>query len=275
MNPKTGIPFLSITHIDALTPLPVPVNRKSYRILIINSGSCNCQIDKMETTIDNTSMAVVKPNIYLSVSPGTEASGYIISFCNQFLHLLTSMAPKLQRLPIHLKQAQNIRLTTEEQTHLTTLTEKLAHELHHEHDKADTPIIHALFQVFAFEISRLLAKQAPLKNARCSQLLMRFYSLLDEHFASFKQPFQYASMMYITPNQLNNIIKTTLGCTASTIIQERIVTEAKMLIAHNNLSMKEVAFKLGFEDMSHFSRFFKKVAGTSFSSFRKEIQLQN
>lgn len=275
MNRENGTPFLSVTPIDPLSQTQLPISRRDYRILITKTGSCDCQVDKMPVTANSTSLIFAKQNAHFSISPEPGTTGMVISFSMQFLQTLTGAAPKLQRLPVQLNQAKQLTLQQAELEQLTTLVENLADELDRDYGNTKSAIIHALFQIFAFEISRLLTKQSPLKMARFNPLIMRFYLLLEEHFASFKQPFQYANLMYITPTQLNSIAKTALGCTASTIIQERIVSEAKTLILHSDLSMKEVAYKLGFEDLSHFSRFFKKVAGTSFTDFRKENQQFN
>jgi AraC-like DNA-binding protein len=59
------------------------------------------------------------------------------------------------------------------------------------------------------------------------------------------------------------------GYSASYHIQQRLVQEAKRLAVYNNASLKMVAYTLGFDDLSHFSRFFKHAAGINFSEYKK------
>lgn len=81
----------------------------------------------------------------------------------------------------------------------------------------------------------------------------------------------YADELIVTPNYLNEVIKKITGFPASHHIQQRIVLEAKRQAAYSNLSMKEVAYQLGFDDMAHFSKFFKNASGQSFTDFKKAL----
>ena len=56
------------------------------------------------------------------------------------------------------------------------------------------------------------------------------------------------------------------------IINERIVLEAKRQILHSTLSIKEVAFQLGFEDPSYFVKFFKRMTGKMPKEFKNEAK---
>ena len=46
--------------------------------------------------------------------------------------------------------------------------------------------------------------------------------------------------------------------------------EAKRQAAYSSLTMKEIAYQLGFDDIAHFSKFFKNVSGSSFTDFKKK-----
>lgn len=52
-------------------------------------------------------------------------------------------------------------------------------------------------------------------------------------------------------------------------IRQRIVLDAKRQAIYVNASMKEIAYHLGFDDIAHFSKFFKNVSGMSFTEFKK------
>jgi AraC-like DNA-binding protein len=61
-----------------------------------------------------------------------------------------------------------------------------------------------------------------------------------------------------------------MGKTVTDMIQERIVMEAKRLLFHSDLSVKEIGYSLGFEDAAYFNRAFKKKAGTTPLEFRQQ-----
>jgi AraC family transcriptional regulator, transcriptional activator of pobA len=81
----------------------------------------------------------------------------------------------------------------------------------------------------------------------------------------------YANELFVSPNYLTDVVKKVTGHSASYHIQQRTVQEAKRLIMYDEVTMKMVASSLGFEDLSHFSKYFKKAAGMNFTDFRKRI----
>jgi AraC family transcriptional activator of pobA len=93
--------------------------------------------------------------------------------------------------------------------------------------------------------------------------------LIDEHYLRQKSASTYAEMMHISIKHLNRITQSVLGKTTSDLINERIVLEAKRMLAQSKANVSEVADTLGYEDYSYFSRFFKKNCGVSPSEFAK------
>jgi AraC-like DNA-binding protein len=101
-----------------------------------------------------------------------------------------------------------------------------------------------------------------------------FKDLLEKHFIDWKKVGDYATELNLSSDYLNNVVKATIGKTAKELIQQRTVLEAKRLGLHTNLSTKEIAYQIGFDDPSHFSKFFKNVEGASFTDFRTELNAE-
>lgn len=66
----------------------------------------------------------------------------------------------------------------------------------------------------------------------------------------------------------HRFVKETTGKTTSQLIGERILQEAKILLKHSPWNVSEIAFSLGFSEVTHFNNFFKKQVGTSPGRFR-------
>lgn len=79
----------------------------------------------------------------------------------------------------------------------------------------------------------------------------------------------YATDLNISLNTLHLHINEYSNISPSMIIDNRIILEAKKLLLFTSNSAKEVAFILGFEDPSHFSKFFKKHVGILPNTFKK------
>lgn len=83
-----------------------------------------------------------------------------------------------------------------------------------------------------------------------------------------RTPASYANRLSVHINHLNKVIKEITGKTTSEFIAERIVKEATQLLLHTRLSVSEIAFSLGFETASYFSKFYRKHAGKSPTEIR-------
>ena len=103
------------------------------------------------------------------------------------------------------------------------------------------------------------------------QILTDFKALVEEKFMLWHKVSEYAHQLSISADYLNNVVKSNIGITAKDFIQKRLILEAKRLGLHTGMSLKEIAYKLGFDDPSHFSKFYKNIEGESFSDFRKTL----
>jgi AraC-like DNA-binding protein len=99
--------------------------------------------------------------------------------------------------------------------------------------------------------------------------IIRKYNLLVEnHYKKEHSVKFYADQVNRSPKTLSNLFAIYNEKSPLTVIQERIVLEAKRLLLFTDKSAKEIAFELGFEDAAYFSNFFKKNTETSPSDFR-------
>lgn len=96
-----------------------------------------------------------------------------------------------------------------------------------------------------------------------------FLMLLEGNFQTVTNIDFYAGKLGISSKRLNQILKEKLDKTGTQIIHDRIILEAKRKIIHSELTIKEIAFELGFSDRPYFSRFFKKQTGQTPEEFQK------
>jgi len=99
-------------------------------------------------------------------------------------------------------------------------------------------------------------------------LMEKFRQLIDEHFLSLHKPSNYAGLLNITPNSLTKRCTKYFNKTPSQLINERLILEAKKQLHLTRQSIKEIAYKLKFQDEYYFSRVFKKFTKVSPQAFR-------
>jgi AraC-like DNA-binding protein len=136
------------------------------------------------------------------------------------------------------------------------------------------PVLQSMLKTCLGIFTSLFEKEILQRTAqtRPSALTSQFRKLLSQHFKTVKSPSEYAGMLSITSSYLNEVVKETSGQPVSHWIQNEVMMEAKRLLYYTDLSIKEIAFGLGYEDHTYFSRLFKKVAGKSAGQFRGEFR---
>lgn len=102
-------------------------------------------------------------------------------------------------------------------------------------------------------------------------LLVRYRSLLETHFRGERSLAFYAGDLAVTAARLNAACKARAGKTASDLLYERIVIEAKRYLVYTESSVAQVAHLTGFEDPAYFNRFFTRHVGVSPGAFRKQM----
>ena len=113
---------------------------------------------------------------------------------------------------------------------------------------------------------------------RSSQIVKLFKRHLEKHYRDLlgdkaDKVFRvqdYAELQNLHPNYLSNVIKSKTGKAIGTWITEKTIAEAKSLLQNSTISVKEIAYKLGFSASSHFSNYFSKYAEISPAAYRKQ-----
>jgi AraC family transcriptional activator of pobA len=81
---------------------------------------------------------------------------------------------------------------------------------------------------------------------------------------------EYAARIGVTPGHLTDVVKAATGRSASALVREARVREAKRLLAATDLTVRQVAVRVGFADAAYFCRFFRRETGASPGGFREE-----
>lgn len=112
---------------------------------------------------------------------------------------------------------------------------------------------------------------------RSSQIVISFKRILEQHYRDLSlgkadlafRVQDYANALHLHPNYLSSVIKSKTGKNITAWIAEKTLTEAKSLLQNEDMTIKEISYRLGFSETSHFSNFFKKYEKTSPILYRK------
>ncbi len=100
------------------------------------------------------------------------------------------------------------------------------------------------------------------------ETLSKYKTLVEKYYHTHHQVQTYADMLHITPNYLNVLAKKHFGKSALEIINDRITLEIKRQLILSDTEISEIAYRLNFNELSYFSRFFKRITGVTPNEFR-------
>ena len=245
--------------------------REYYKISLIRGKSLAEYADKV-IEIEQYALLFATPKIPYRWVPLTEdQKGYFCIFTSDFL-LPSKSGMVLDELPIFRPGGCPVFEISETQANnMVLIYQKMQEEM------ASTYLYkYDLIRNFLMELIHYGQKLEPLTtynythnaSARISSL---FIELLERQFpiASPEQKFtlrtarDFADRLSVHSNHLNKVLKESTGKTTTEHITNRLIQEAKILLRQTDWNISEIAYSLGFEQLSHFSSFFKKQ--TSFS----------
>lgn len=163
-----------------------------------------------------------------------------------------------------------ISLDPIESDKITALANLFREEMQH-HDSTQASMLRMLLVQYIITLTRLSKKQYLQKEPTEDQfnLLRQFNLLVEMHFRKEKQVKFYAAQLHKSPKTISNIFARYSNRSPIAIIHERIVTEAKRLIYYTDKSVKEIAAELGFDDVSHFTKFIKGYTSLTPTQIKK------
>lgn len=132
--------------------------------------------------------------------------------------------------------------------------------------------IYNLFVSVDSEVRRsMTALSEQSKRDRGWVLVGDFFSLLSEFYRTERGVQFYADKLCITPDYLTKLTRRELGQTPKAVIDQQILIEIKLFLSNTNLSVKNIAAELNFEDASYMCRFFRRLAGLSPINYRNRL----
>lgn len=127
-----------------------------------------------------------------------------------------------------------------------------------------------LFYALENELSRYYTTQPQDNKNRGWGILTQFMSLVSQHARTHRNVEFYAEKLHITPDYLYKICRNIFGISSKNLIEQQTIVEIKILLSDTDMSIKNIAQTLNFEESSYLCRFFKKHTGMSPIAFRNK-----
>lgn len=245
-----------------------------YKFIWVQSGTLTLEIDHIPMRLEKDEIVTLTPLHHLEVK---EVDGEYLTFvfnsnfyciyghdnevsCNGFLFYGSS---QVMRLALSAGQSSNlhdiVRIFRQESVI---------------HDNLQEEMLRIVLKRFIITCTRIARQRFGVgqEKEKTFDIIRQYYVFVDRHFKEKKQVQDYADILCRSPKTLSNLFSTCGLPSPLRVIHDRIEAEAMRLLLYTHKSAKEISSILGFEDLSAFSRFFKKMTGESVSDYRKRVK---
>lgn len=256
----------------------MPYNRRAYyKISLINGRNRAEYADKI-IDIDKNALLFATPRIpYNWIPKDDEQSGYFCIFTDEFLARSKS-GVIIDDLPIfHPGGYPVFELTESDVPAVNAIFEKMYNDIQSDYPyKYDLLRLHVLELIhYGQRLQPFSSDSYPVKNAS-TRVTSLFIELLERQFPvdtphqrlGLRTAKDFADRLAVHVNHLNKVLKESTGNTTTTLINNRILQEAKILLRQTDWSISDISFSLGYEEIAHFSNFFKRHTSLTPMNFR-------
>ncbi|MCS4304927.1 AraC family transcriptional regulator [Chryseobacterium sp. BIGb0232] len=256
--------------------LPPHIRRNFFKIMLF-SGENIFKYGHQTVKVSGNTLLFFHPDIPYSYLPlSSDTKGYFCIFRNEFFQSTHKL--QLDQLPLFNTSLPPVfTLSNIQYEEAKYLFIKIFQEA-----QSDYIYKYDLIRNYVSELYYLAMKWTPPGNtisqfgSAGKRITTIFSELLEQQFPiqyktdtlALRHPKNYAEKLSVHVNYLNRCIKKITGKTTGEYIFERIGTEAKILLRDTDWTISEISEALGFDDLAHFNKFFKKQTGINPTSFR-------
>lgn len=263
---------LDCKRLEAMWRTPRLAHRQSYYSLYwVTEGKATTAIDFVDYALGPATLVLLQPGqVFYYPRITVPLQGQALFFARDFLALesLGAANPFPVLAGANLSARAPIVIDRENYTAIDQIVRTIASEFAGDEPGRDV-MVRATLSTLLVTLGRL---RPVATTAFYPSIVRTFLGLVERHFAEYPRTNQYAHMLGVTPGHLSETTKIATGQTASAVVHERILLEAKRLLFQTDASIAEIAASLAFADASYFARFFHRATGVTPKAFRQSIR---
>lgn len=240
-----------------------------FAILIVTKETGIHQIDLKDYELkEGTTLKIAKGQVHaFQKNPNYE--GFLILFTESYV--LNYFSKSSINLISHLYNHYFFSPVSNE-IHLNeSFLTQLKNEIKEKNTITQKNIIASLINIYLLQLERR-AKSTVFENftSKHLDLFIDFKNMVEQNHTATRNVKDYAQILLISTKLLNQVVKRITLDTAKTFIDNYVILEAKRNIITSKQSIKEIAFEMGFDEVTNFTKFFKKHTSISPKIFKLE-----
>ena len=272
---RSHIPNFDVYELGSLEPSArrcMPPYRQSFFQIGILSyvGESKLNLNTDWISPEQYPLWVVVPGQVFSWVRDEKMAGFNIMFRKEFL--MNVVDNVVEDFPFLKMSERSLLMLTKEEHESLLFDAQRMHSVFENPHPYQEKMLEGMLVSFLYFCKAVYERYKTTENhlTRAQVITQKFEILVDKMYVDTKNVGDYAEELNITPNYLTTTVKKLTGKSAKDIIQERLLVESKSLLKFSGLDIGEIAYRLNFQEPTHFTRFFKKLSGLTPNQFRQK-----
>jgi AraC family transcriptional regulator, transcriptional activator of pobA len=250
---------------------PAHCHEALYQFTSLERGAVVATIDGTSCALDAPAAWMVPPRVMHGFAYAPDSSGDRVSVPSAMLETALMRSPNLARRLSHAVVIDG-RAAGRELDELRDLIRNIAGEFGAtHHGRAEALQAHAALLALWFARRDTVCAPQALRRPMQDALVERYRTLIEANFRAHWPVHAYAAALNVTADHLSRRCRAVTGLSALELAQERLLLEARRMLAYTDAKVGEVARRLGFEDAGYFSRVFAKHVRQSPLAYRAAV----
>ncbi|MGN7863653.1 helix-turn-helix domain-containing protein [Chryseobacterium sp. 22458] len=253
--------------------MTVPHRTNFYHIVWFKNGGYNHLVDFEPVEIESNTIIFLSRHKIHSFDEKVNLNGLAILFTDDFFCKTEEHSRFLNSTALFNDLLTLPQITINEESIFTGIIELMENELLHPADHFQPELLRNYLHSFLLLAEREREKEGfsgPKKSADLDYVIV-FKDMLEKNYTRLKQVSSYAKEIHVTEKRLNQATSKILGKSPKKLIDERVMLEAKRLLIYTTESVKEIGYKLGFEEPTNFIKYFRKHNTQTPIEFREKF----
>lgn len=243
-----------------------------YLILFITEGEGKHEIDFKTYFYKKGDFIFIRPGQVHTWKESSKPHGLMIFFTDDFFHknqvhfkdisFTYPFNSLLYKPVLSLEKDKDYEVSH-------ALTAYMYQEFNTKETSVRNEILQCLLRTLLLKMKALSEINKPIYNNEVQELFVRFYRLLEKKISTSRNVIDYCKWLGISYDKLNSICKELTNKTVKQYIDKVIILKSKSLLLDPKENINQIAYSIGFDEPTNFTKFFKKHTNFTPKEFQK------
>lgn len=244
-------------------------------IMLCTDGDIDISINNVYYNLTASTLLIAQPSsIVQIIRSRSQYNGILMFVARDFLEKYIVNAQLVQPFrQVSRNEYWLAKLTVEEQKGLIDIYRLIYRKREAKGSVFQLEALRNLLLAAICEVAEIFLKsnKVEVRSTRNEEITYDFFNLLLQPIKIENTTAYFADRLYISPKYLIKVVKATTGKSPGVFINEKITDNAKLLLKDSRLNISQISERLGFSEVSSFSKFFKKQTNLSPSQYREQL----